>query len=126
LLWGGRVDRPGDFPLRADLNPEQRVTAHVSETNMPEALEMYAELTGRRWLRATNTAIANVGLVAKDRMAAWGWIRRVPKSGTIQYHADGAKTALEVKQELEMLFKRKEVIVIAQGEKAFKISSSSN
>jgi hypothetical protein len=122
LSIGRTDDGAASLPLRSDLKPTQRVTAHIDETNIAEAVEMYAELTGRRWLRGTNTAIQNVSLMTRDRIAQWGWVRSAPKSGTIQYHADGARTVSELKEELEALFKRNDVEVAAQGEKAFRVS----
>jgi hypothetical protein len=113
------------FPLRSDLKARERITANINETNVPEALEMYAELTGRRWLPATNSSFANVKLVWRDRLARCGWVRSKPPSGTIQYHSDGTRSALEIKEALEALFKSKEMVIVAQGKKSFRVVSKS-
>jgi hypothetical protein len=113
------------LPLRSDLKADRRITATINETNIPEALEMYAELTGRRWLPATNSSMANMNLVWRDRLARWGWMRSAYQSGTIQYHADGIHTAREIKEDLEALFKRREMVIVAQGEKSFRVVSKS-
>jgi Na+(H+)/acetate symporter ActP len=113
-----RAEFTGQVPLRANLSPDQKMTAHVSETNVSQALAMYAELTGRVQLPRNGSAAERLDDFVGHRLSRWHWISRSGGAG-IQYHADGLSSAAETKERLELLFRQNGILVVPEGSKYF-------
>jgi hypothetical protein len=107
--------------LRRGLSDQQRVTANINETNLAQAFVMYSELTGRIQLPQTNSLAENVDSLLGGRLTRWHWVHAPHASSGIQYHADGLRTVLELKAELEELFAKNGVRIVPEGAKYFRV-----
>jgi len=114
-----QLELAGSLPLRPSLAPEQRITVNINETNLPQALAIYAELTGRTKLPRTNTFTESIDGLLGGRLRRWHWIRTAGTSAGIQYHADGLHNALETKENLEVLFTKYDILIVPEGTKYF-------
>jgi hypothetical protein len=113
---GGGAAAPAGIPLRAGLAPEEKLTALVDERNLPQALLMYAELTGRRLLPLTNSPLERLDDLAGGRLSRWRLVRRpLPPNSGLSFHRDGRLSAVEVKEELEAVFARRGIRVEPVG-----------
>src|SRR5882672_12140719 len=117
----------GKLPLRADLSPDEKMTVDISETNLPHALFIYAELTGRTLLPRTNSLSERLDEVFGGRLSRWHLLK--PNSSIqskINYHRDGLFSAKEVKEKLEDLFSANAITMAAEGSTYFVAFHSDN
>jgi hypothetical protein len=114
------VGRAGTIPLRAGLDPDQRLTAQLTITNLDLALLMYAELTGRQRLPATNSFSRALDQMSGGRLSRWRILHLgpIPDSG-LTFHGDGFYSAAEVKAHLEKIFRTHGLTMIPWGKHGF-------
>jgi hypothetical protein len=113
------TDFSSKIPLRADLSPNQKLTASFDVTNLtPQAFQIYAELTGRKQLPLPSIK-ERAGEFFGALHRKWTGRPRV-WTALVSYHADGLYSASEVKDRLENLFKSNGVRVAAEGEQYFR------
>jgi hypothetical protein len=117
---GELVGHAGTIPLRAGLDPDQRLTAQLTTTNLDLALLMYAELTGRELLPATNSFSRALDQMSGGRLSRWRilWPVPIPDSG-LTFHGDGFYSAAEVKAHLEKMFRTNGLTMIPWGKHGF-------
>jgi hypothetical protein len=111
--------------LRGDLQPGQRLTAHIDETDLQKCLLVYMDLTGRGLWPDTNGLAAKLDGIAGGRFRRWNWINRAPQpdSGII-YHADGALRADDTKARIEAVFAQANLRCIPVGERYLQIRAA--
>jgi hypothetical protein len=111
----------GTLSLRAGLEPDQRLTAHLATTNLSLALSMYAELTGRKQLPATNSLSRMLDEMSGGRLSRWQILNPgpLPDSG-LTFHGDGFYSAAEVKSQLENLFRTNGLAIVPSGKHGFR------
>jgi Na+(H+)/acetate symporter ActP len=114
------------IPLRPDLKANDKLTLTLAETNLPHALLMYAELTGRILLPRNLSFTERVDGLLGGRLSKWHWLQppQRPANGLV-FHRDGALSAMEVKENLEALFHTNGIAVVGEGEKYFRAIPSS-
>ena len=98
------------------------MTASVDTAQLPQALLMYSELTGRRLFPSTNSLLASVDDFFGESLSRWHIVKRAqqPDSG-ISYHADGQWSAGELKERLEAVFKGAGLVATPVGKKHYRI-----
>ncbi|MBM3835701.1 MAG: cation acetate symporter [Verrucomicrobia bacterium] len=107
--------------LRSDLSPDQRMTVHLTVTNLSQALAIYGDLTGRQSGPHTN-GLEKLDDLLRGQLSRWSLIQRsaVPDSG-VRVHGDGQLTANEVKEGLEAFFKTNGVALVPEGARHFRV-----
>jgi len=108
------------LPLRAGLLPSDRVTAHLNQTNLTEALTMYSELTGRT--RLTSSISQQMNEYFGGYLSRWHLVKAPVRTRSgIEYHRDGLFSVAEVKARLEELFATSGLIFVPVGDKYFRV-----
>lgn len=119
-FWCGTFKGPNpverSIQLRQGLSPDEKMTAYVDERDLPKAVRMYTELTGRELAPSQATWSQRLDRHSKGRLSRWGVLKAapVPDSG-ISYHRDGCSSATEIKQKLEDLFQSIGLNAIPEG-----------
>lgn len=106
------------LPLRADLAPNDHVTANLGSASLSQVIAMYGELTGRTpagagWKECLNDLCG--GRLSKWRLLT---IPRRPSS-LLSFHNDGSWRADELKATLETIIQTNGIVVIPDGTKHF-------
>jgi hypothetical protein len=108
------------LPLRAGLDPGERMTAYLDEGDLPKALRMYAELTGRDLVPSRRSLAQRLDRFLDGRLVRWKWVLPpAPTDSGICYHRDGRFAAIEVKQQVEACFRAAGVRALSQGKRQF-------
>jgi hypothetical protein len=108
--------------LRADLQPDQRLTAQIDEKDLRKCLLMYMELTGRRIWPDTNGLGASLDEATGGRLSRWKLVAPVPQFDSgISFHGDGVLSAAETKAALEKGLTRANLQLVPVGKKYFRI-----
>jgi len=123
---GQRPAEARNIPLRAGLSRSDRITVDISQTNLAQALVMYAELTGRTQLPKTNSISQQLDGFFGGYLSRWHFVRLPPRvSSGIEYHRDGLFTVGELKEHVESLFAANRLIIVPEGKKNFRVIRSS-
>ena len=128
-LW--RVTFNGSIPverfiqLRQGLSADEKMTAYVDGRDLPKAVRMYTELTGRELVPSQATWSLRLDRLSNGRLSRWGVLKRatLPDSG-ISYHRDGCFSAGEIKQDLEDLFRRSGLNALPEGTAYYRLERS--
>jgi hypothetical protein len=126
VLWRGTSESSfraeGTIQLRRGLSPDEKMTAYVDSGDMPKALRMYAELTGRELVPSQASWSRRLDRHFNGRLTCWGLVKStpVPDSG-ICYHRDGRFSAIEIKQSLEALFRSMGLYPVPEGRDCFRL-----
>ena len=116
----GRSNADSGLPLRAGLNPGERMTAYLDEGDLPKALRMYAELTGLELVPSHRTLGQRLDRLLDGRLVRWKWVLPpAPQDSGICYHRDGRFAAIEIKEQVEACFKVAGVRARPQGRGQF-------
>jgi hypothetical protein len=126
VIWHGtsegtfRVE--GTIHLRRGLSPDEKMTAYVDSRDMPKALRMYAELTGRALIPSQASWSQRLDQHLNGRLTRWRLVKStpLPDSG-ICYHRDGRFSAIEIKQSLEDLFLSVGFYPVPEGRDCFRL-----
>ena len=111
----------GKLPLASLFSPSDRFTLSIAETNLDQALILYAELTGRTLVPRHSGWGQALAAAARDHLSGLGLMsRRAHSSSGMTQHGDGMFSALEVKERLEAIFQANGVVVIAEGGDSFR------
>ena len=111
-------DDRAPIPLRTSLGPDERVTANLGVTNLPDALAIFCDLTGRQLLPRTNSVAERVDELLFGQLSRWQLIRPAAKPDPgVRVHGDGLFTAREAKETMEAVFRTNGISVLAVGEK---------
>lgn len=111
--------------LRPGLRPDQRLTAHIDDADLPRCLLMYMELTGRKVWPNTNRLASSLDEATGGRLTRWRLIAPAPQPDSgISFHADGALTAAETKVLVEAALTRANVQVTPVGRQHFRIGKA--
>lgn len=111
--------------LRPGLQADQRLTAHVDETDLGKCVLMYMELTGRKVWPNTNGMTSALDGATGGRLSRWKLVAPSPQPDSgISFHADGALSAAETKAMLEAVLTRANLQVIPVGRMHFRIRTA--
>jgi Na+(H+)/acetate symporter ActP len=114
------------IPLRTGLAADQRMTVPLDSLTVTQALGVYAELTGRQLLPNTNSLATRADDFLGGKLSALKLVQRprTPDAG-VREHGDGAFTAAEVKETIEVHLRTNGLVLAAVGGKGFIVSPSS-
>jgi len=115
-----QIELAGSLPLRPGLAPEQRITAN--ETDLTQVLAIYSELTGRIRAPKDQHSCRKHRRVPGRRLSRWHWMRPASPAAGIQYHADGLRSARELKENLEAWFRTHDILIVPENTKYFWLS----
>lgn len=103
---------PG-LPLRAGLDPEEKLTAFVDGSDVRSALLMYGELTGRERLPSAKSMLQKLDESCGYRLSRWRLVTpaRAPDTG-VSWHRDGRLSARELKEQLETIFEENGLVIV--------------
>ncbi len=117
-----RIETIGHLPLRSGLSGGDKLTLSMGEFSVGQGLEMYAELTGRRQVPRASSLGDRIDELFGGRLSRWHLIQRPQAQDSgIRYHADGRLSAGEAKEQLETLFRTNGLVVLAEGERYFRV-----
>jgi hypothetical protein len=123
---GQRPVQTSKISLRAGLSRSDRITVDINQTNLPQALIMYSELTGRTLLPKTTSISQQLDEFFGGYLSRWHLVKPAPRvSSGIEYHRDGLFTAGELKDHLESLFAANGLVPMPEGKKNFRVIPSS-
>jgi hypothetical protein len=109
------------LPLRPGLAPNTRITTSLDGIDVPQALAMYAELTGRTLVPSPGGWGHTLATTARKELGELGFVNpEAQVSSRITTHGDGIFSAAEVKAGLELWFQTNGVLIEAQGTNAFR------
>jgi hypothetical protein len=98
------------------------MTVRLEGLTLVQATLMYADLTGRTLLPRTNTVLEQIDDLTGDRLSHWRLVKRkAPPTSGIEYHRDGRYSGIEVKENLEALFKAQGLQPQAEGRKYLRL-----
>ena len=128
-LWRGTIK--GSFPvensiqLRQGLSPDEKMTAYVDGQDLPKAVRMYTELTGRELVPSQANWSQRLDRRSNGRLTRWGILKPAPlPDNGIYYHRDGRFSASEIKQKLEDLFQSLGLKAIPEGAGYYRLARS--
>lgn len=108
------------LPLRPGLEANEKVTAHLEQLDLSDALLMYGELIGRTKLPRNETAGERFDALFGGRLSRWHLLKIKPEpSSGIVFHRDGLSNAGVVKTALENYFASNHVMFAAEGNHGF-------
>ena len=118
----GSFQVDGTMQLRRGLSPDEKMTAYVDSRDLPKALRMYAELTGRELLPSQASWGKRLDRYFNGRLVRWGIVKpaAIPDNG-ICYHRDGRFSAMEIKQALEDLFRSAGLCPVPEGRDCYRL-----
>ena len=125
-LWrrtdNGSFHLERSIQLRQGLSPDEKMTTYIDGRDLPKAVRMYAELTGRELVPSQATWSQRLNRRFNGRLARWGLMKTTPgPDNGISYHRDGRFSAIEVKQELEELFQSAGLYPVAEGREYYRL-----
>jgi Na+(H+)/acetate symporter ActP len=111
------------IPLRADLAPTDHLTAPLnSNLTVSQAVNIYADLTGRLPLPRTNGLAEKLDDVSGGQLSRWRIIKPAPAPDSgITVHGDGYFTAEQAKKAVETFFRTNGFVAMAEGKRHFKL-----
>lgn len=133
-LWGAahafraQPPDPGAIPieLRADIEPERRLSFQMPGWNPLQAVEAYSELTGRHLAPGRGRMVERVDRWSGGRLSAWRLLPPAPArpDSGVRFHADGRLSARELKEDLERAFRTNGLRTVALGTHAWRLESA--
>ena len=118
----GTFQIDGTMQLRRGLSPDEKMTAYVDSRDLPKAMRMYAELTGRELLPTQASWSQRLDRYFNGRLVRCGIVKpiAIPDNG-VCYHRDGRFSAIEIKQGLEDLFRNEGLCPVSEGKSYYRL-----
>ena len=115
-----RLQFSSQLPLRADWSPADKLTAHLDQLTLPQALLMYGEITGRTRLPRNESVSTRLDTLFGGLLNRWHLTKSAAPPGTgIILHRDGLSSVEELKASLEKYFAENHVVFAAEGRDSF-------
>jgi len=120
---GGLAQTGATIPLRPELDGNEHLTVALNAQDLAQAFRLYAALTGRQLLSATNTVAERVDDWLSSRLVR---LHLVPVSPSevatpdLTFHHDGLFTTGQLKEMLERIFWTNGLTLAPVGQKYFR------
>jgi Na+(H+)/acetate symporter ActP len=119
LALTNRTELRRPMALRPGLAPEEKLTAKEI-SNQAQAVAMYAEVTGRRFLSQNGSGLARLDAILGGWLSRWGVLKlSAVGDGRLVFHRDGLLSAEELKENLERWFNENQILLVPEGERHF-------